>query len=341
MENREVPKTEYLKIRNYIVDMIYHANGESVLIPSSRELAKQFHVAHITARKALDLLKKENLIYTKKGVGTFSKAIKSISAVPFKTVGIIIDRGKNIFNDYSGYFAPALTGLRLTKRNCVIRQISLFGIDSIERIEEEIRNLYIDALFWIRPPEALNPLLEKLAAEGMPVVALFSSAKVRRYDIDFTQTSREIGTLFEKENRSLCYYIDNLFREEFFFSGMKEVYQKAGKALQTVQFQSIELLADALDKTVPDFIQIACDYDTPILDLLDRKKIDIREKCRLVTYTPEILDPRFSGIQILPPEEEISNRIADDLLAMMKGTKLSPEMILIPTFIKRVGMKNE
>lgn len=334
MGQNEIPKTEYLKIRNYIVDMIYHANGESILIPSSRKLAVQFKVAEKTARKALALLNKENFTVTKKGIGTFSNLPKSDT--PFRVTGILIASGKNLFHDYSAYFAPALVGLQLTKHYCSIREISLFGIDSLERIESEIRSMFIDSMLSVHPPKELNPMLEKFAAEGRPIITLFSSAKVRGYDFEFESTSRELGKIFSAENRSLCYYVDKTDRE-YLYDGMKKEFQEKHKNLDVKYFHSISELESALDQKIPDIIFCASIYYSAVLDLLEQKNIDYQEKCRLVTYALKVHDPRFTGIILMPPEEEISQNIADDLLAMMDGKKLPAKKILIPLSLKYIS----
>lgn len=339
MVKRELPEAEYLKISNYIVDMIRHAGGESVLVPSSRKLAEQFNVAHITARKALDLLKKENYIVTKKGVGTFSN-IPAASAVPFRVVGLMVGSGRNLFHDYSGYFVSALAGLRLVKRHCRVREIQLHGIDSADRIESEIRSLHLDAMISVNPPHELNHMLEKFAAEGLPLITVFSSAQVRGYDFGHDAVSRELGRIFAAENRSLCYYIDSKNRE-FLHAGMKREFQKRHKALTVRCFHSIDSLAAALDRKIPDILYITSDFDSPVLDLLERKGIDFREKCRLVSFTPAVQDPRFAGIVLLPPEEEMTRKIADDLLALMEGRKLPANRNLISLNLKYINLERK
>lgn len=54
-------------LRKRIETRQYHPSG---LIPSEKELEREFKVSNITIRKALDLLVKDNLLVRKRGVGT-------------------------------------------------------------------------------------------------------------------------------------------------------------------------------------------------------------------------------------------------------------------------------
>ena len=121
MKSKEFQKTEYHKIKNYLMMRIFHAGEESVPLPSSYELAKQFHVARATVTKAINILHDEGYIYSKKGIGIFS--IPRNNGSPLKLVGFLTGRGKNFYHDYSSWFSVALVGLELTKENCMVKEI--------------------------------------------------------------------------------------------------------------------------------------------------------------------------------------------------------------------------
>ena len=52
----ENPNTEVMKIRQYVVDLIYRGGSEPQKVPSARKLAEMFGVSHPTALKALQKL---------------------------------------------------------------------------------------------------------------------------------------------------------------------------------------------------------------------------------------------------------------------------------------------
>ncbi len=339
MKTRELPETEYLRIRNYLLSMIFHAGHESILMPSSRELAAQFKVARATVTKALNLLAKEHYLVTRKGVGTFSNpaTVKSYGA-PVKIAGILLGNGNNLFHEYSGWFALAYAGLELTKHDCFLREVRLVGMENPDRIEMEIRAQHLDALLHIAPPAFFNPILEKLSREGFPVVTLFGQANTRNYGFDFERSGYEIGMCLLKEHRTLFYGMFPICYESF-QNGMKRAYREAGQEVRIRTFKHLNDLRDAMRKEVPDALYIMASFDTPILDMLEELKIDFHSKCRLITFRPKILDPRFRGFQHFPPETEIADGIAGDLLTMLNGTRLDPISRNIPLKIKKINLQ--
>lgn len=336
MAKRELPEAEYLKIRNYLLSMIYHAEHESIMIPSSRELAVQFKVARATATKALNLLLEENYLITKKGIGTFSNpgVLRNYGA-PVKIAGILVGHGKNLFQEYSGWFAMGLAGLELTKHDCFLREIRLPGIESPERIEAEIRAQNLDALLHIGNSPLLYPILEKLNREGFPIVTLFDDAKTRNYCFDFERSGYEIGKYLAKEKRRLFY---GMFPApyELFLKGIRQAYREMNCELRIQTFTQLDELREALRRDRPDTLYITGAFDGPILNMLDEFEIDCRSECRLATFRPKILDPRFRGFHHVPPEEKIAAGIANDLLEMMNGKRLKPENRKVPLTIRKI-----
>lgn len=338
MPGREQPEAEYLRIRNYLLSMVFHAGHESILMPSSRELAAQFKVARATVTKALNLLVKEHYLITKKGIGTFSNpATVQNYGVPVRIVGFLVGYGKNLFHGYPSWFALSHVGLELTRQDFFLREIQLVGMESPDRIEAEIRALNLDALLHISPVAPLNPVLEKLSREGLPVVTLFGEANTRNYGFDFERSGYELGMCLLKEHRTLFYGMFTV-SYELFLNGIKRAYREAGQELRIRTFSQLNDLYEALRKEVPDALCITAAFDAPVLDMLEELKIDFHSRCRLITFRPKILDPRFCGFQHLPPEMEIAGNIVNDLLIMLNGTRLEPVSRNIPLKIKKINM---
>ena len=67
------PVQESLKIRHYVMNLIYTHPGEAVMLPSSVELSRMFGVARSTVTLVLQALTREGYIEGRRGVGTFTK----------------------------------------------------------------------------------------------------------------------------------------------------------------------------------------------------------------------------------------------------------------------------
>lgn len=84
MENN---KTLYNQIAEYLKDKIRNSElmpGEK--LPTEMKLAEMFNVSRITSKKALEELEKENLIYRRRGSGSFVSNGKKSSEIPKETI---------------------------------------------------------------------------------------------------------------------------------------------------------------------------------------------------------------------------------------------------------------
>jgi len=83
--------TKYQTVKEKLLHLIYEEKRYpgGAMLPGESTLAKQFNVSLITIRRALSDLVIENVIYTKKGKGSFVKEISS-SNLKEKSVSIII-----------------------------------------------------------------------------------------------------------------------------------------------------------------------------------------------------------------------------------------------------------
>ena len=82
-ESKKIPQKEGLKIRHYIMNLIYRHPEESVMIPSSKELAKMFGVARSTVTLELNGQRK---VVTSVGNGRLdavANAIQSATGMEF------------------------------------------------------------------------------------------------------------------------------------------------------------------------------------------------------------------------------------------------------------------
>tara|TARA_R110002126_G_scaffold172606_10_gene321380 strand:- start:8568 stop:9296 length:729 start_codon:yes stop_codon:yes gene_type:complete len=73
---------KFAEIKEYMLSQIeIGAWPEHSRVPSENELAEQFNVSRMTARRALQELTEQNLLYRTRGVGSFVAALKSQSSL--------------------------------------------------------------------------------------------------------------------------------------------------------------------------------------------------------------------------------------------------------------------
>lgn len=73
---------KFATIKEYIFSQIETGNwAEHSRVPSENELASQFNVSRMTARRALQELTKQGVLYRTQGVGSFVASAKSQSAL--------------------------------------------------------------------------------------------------------------------------------------------------------------------------------------------------------------------------------------------------------------------
>ena len=92
----ENPNTEVMKIRQYVVDLIYRGGSEPQKVPSARKLAEMFGVSHPTALKALQKLAEGGYLLAcgTNGYLTVPSSLTSWGAV--KVIGILNGDGCNV-----------------------------------------------------------------------------------------------------------------------------------------------------------------------------------------------------------------------------------------------------
>ena len=160
-----IPVPEYMKIRQYVVNLVANANGHAVKIMSERALCKKFDVARGTARKALEDLIKEGYLVPRRGMGTFVSPRKTASSrvSMSRKVGVIMSSGMlvNITEDYqqqlTGIFA-ALAG------HDVAVQFVNFAARGAHDTFQDVEALGFDGLIWLHPPVYHPEIVDYFAA---------------------------------------------------------------------------------------------------------------------------------------------------------------------------------
>ena len=74
--------TQQMRIRYFVMNLIYHNTGKSVKVPSTRELAKRFGIARSTIQLAFEQLIKEGYLVCRQGAATMTNPLSHFVLQP-------------------------------------------------------------------------------------------------------------------------------------------------------------------------------------------------------------------------------------------------------------------
>jgi len=182
---------EYMKIRQYLYNIVVQSGAEPVKIPSENTLCFRFGVSRKTVRLAIKGLVEDNFLTTKQGVGTFTNPLWDDSQViKLPVVGIITTDGKNTtVNPVNmGIFEAIIQN----GMNCEL--LFLPNTDEPAKIVETLKN-NVDAVVWQNPPcdeDNIN-CLNKIFASDIPLLLVEPKNVVPEY-FDLISTRNSAGS---------------------------------------------------------------------------------------------------------------------------------------------------
>lgn len=208
--------TQQMRIRYYIMNLIYHSCGKSVPVPSTRELSKQFGIARSTIQLAFEKLLQEGYLICRQGAPTMTNPLCHFVLQPQTRnplIGIKLYEGDAFYYGSNFWRSLSCIATELTERNYNIRLLMNATITE-ESIEQEIRESYLDGVILLHT----TPVYARTAARmnlpcvmvdihphpDLPTVVLKSSESAVR------QLSRKLHT----ENRKYGLNIINPFQQD-------------------------------------------------------------------------------------------------------------------------------
>ena len=172
MKNIHISSTqsEFMKIRQYIVEQVLRGGAIPRQIPSARKLAQMFGVSHPTALKALqDLVGSGHLIPCRRGgYLTVPGSFGPNWGTP-RIIGVINGAGNYVLYDKSVLIDsnPFLEELLGRSGNFFAQNIYL---QKQEDAFETISYYQLDGLIWMFPSQSVHPVIQKLKESGLPIV---------------------------------------------------------------------------------------------------------------------------------------------------------------------------
>ena len=312
---------QQMRIRYYIMNLIYRNSGKSVKIPSSRELAAQFGVARSTVQLALEKLVRDKYLISKRGSATVTNPHKVFGVLPYEQtplIGIKLYEGDNFYYGKSLLGALAALSGELVDRKYNIR-LMLNAATSPESIQLEANEAYLDGLVlyntnleYYKAVCKSIPcvLIRNTPAPGVPacIIQSVDQAAIRLAEFLKQKKRTRIAEVvpqhkYEEEFHICRTLLENdpeLVRDEVLFDDVPEL----------------------LLKNPPDVIFFPESYAELIQDIVEKSGRDIL----LVARKEPARDMNYKGYYFTFPVERIANIAADMLGKLLAGEKDVPQV---------------
>lgn len=329
---------EHVKIRNYLMDLIYHADSVTWKLPSSRVLAERFGVARTTVTNVMNELSAEGYLRLKHGKGAYlnpERMFHALGVKPFPVIDFLVGKGDHFFHDWSSWSPMALTGVYLEDQAFHLRTLRTAGY-SPAQIVGEMRSLHSDGLVWFNPPDEVEPLVGELFAEGFPTLVVFNRFESAPcVGVEPEADGHRLGKfLLAEGRRSLFFALDFGTYSTGVLAGLRRAYREGGHELEErlifrdkVNFRR-DLHAALEAGAVPDAFYIQGGLTATVMAILQEHGVDIQERCRLVADRMAEGLPGFRGITKRPPFEEIGRKCAAMMVRMVRDGDRSREQAL-------------
>ncbi len=343
--NGKTQLTEVLKVRHFVMNMLYRHGVESVMIPSSRQLALQFGIARSTVQIALEKMISEGFLFSKAGIGTFTNPLKGFvfpDDKPAPLIGLICGDGKHFFYDYHICRMMSEIGVRLSSFGWNIRNITLAG-SSTDTIEAEIRSAFPDGLVWVFPSQEHETVMNRLAASGIKIAAYsqgFEFKNIGTVSSEYQSMGAKAASEFIAEGRrNLLFAITGVSLISL-LEGFRDAYKKSGiEYTENILSEGPAVFSHELEEALssglkPDVLLINGRHSAQAMQILSRHGIDYEKECRILAIQHVLSSAPFKGILLEEDFELAGASIFSIMQKLMNGGEPEVKHTWIPVKIK-------
>lgn len=222
--------SDYMKIRRYVINLIYRSGNQTIQLPTVQNLCEQFQVSRPTVCKAMRELTDQGYVVAKRGIGSYTNPAKCVDQFnPYPVVGLLMGDGMGI---YLSCYLGSILG-EMIKQLCSIptrlQQITLGSLVS-ETIQLEILAEKLDILVWVGGSQER---IQMMRDTGLPVVAVLPETAGTPCSVSFGY--RDWGydcakQLIAEGRRSIVLLHDQLSNAAL-YQGIRQAYHEAGIAI--------------------------------------------------------------------------------------------------------------
>ncbi len=326
-QKSESSVAEYIKIRQYIINLLTKSGTEQKMIPSTRELEKFFGVSRPTVIKALRDLVADGYLIAKPGIGTFTNPQQSLSSLHgMKKIGLIMGDGKVALYDHFLWKIMSCCGEKLlgAYQDCCIQPCNL--IEGTQNLVQEIRNLELSGLIWVLPPDKYHDQIKELRLKhGLPLVVMDQVVdSVSSIVPDFEKEGYEIAKkMLAGKQKNIVFLHQKNNRMSEALPGIHRAYEELGlKYNAHLAMEGNENSLNELNRMIELGLEIsgviAFVMAGRVLQLLRSKNIG--NTCITAAHEWAISrDMDFKGIIIRNHFDKAAEVLADELVLLMKN----------------------
>lgn len=170
---RYQPVSENMRIRHYVMKLLYDNLNHPVRLLSARMLAEKFGVSRTTVMTALATLRQEGYLFSLPGKGFYTNPdsrFRDVAPQHLPLVGFVVNYGRNFYITPREWKIQTAVGSALLAAGFHLREITLNGL-SPEAVFEELAESHVTALAWLLVSDQVDEeLLCRIDAELFPVV---------------------------------------------------------------------------------------------------------------------------------------------------------------------------
>ncbi len=333
--NKDFGVAEHMKIRQYMINLIFQSGDNVRQLPPARELAKRFGVSHPTVLRALqDLLDDGFLV--KQGRGRIvTRPICRFPGETLRIFGIGIGDGREVLQSKVGQMLTAGITLDILNRRHDYRLQPLILPRGAHSLSEVIGQYTFTGMVWVLPDSAVVRELRQARSDGLPAAILGGrgdgiSSIGWNHEKEYYQVMSRL--LDEGRGKTVVLNVDPDDRvKEQVCAGIRRACGEWGKPYQDCIIlngdddqEMRRRLEDILSYGVRPEAVIFTGQVQPYLSLL-RQSLDTRRACRLVGREFTIFkDMEFSGLIIRQRIAEAAATLLDNLILQCESPSAAP-----------------
>ncbi len=320
---------DFMRIRQYVVESIHTAGGQTVQFPSTRKLAEMFNVTQPTALRAIRDLIAEGYLAPCKNGGTISVSRNSDAPENSCLFGNVAYQGRQSCDNYFflGTSMPML--LELLSRSERFQVQNLY-LESPSLLEREVRDNSLSGLILFSPHPCLTDAAGNLRKNGITVGSFMRPLDgVSSCYLDYEEYLYRMTAKLFQEGRThlVCVHSTIFFSKNAVLRGIQracaEYHVPEGQVIimEDDGRENGKRLAALLDFGIKPEGLIFVMMQHPVLKMI-REKLDTEEQCRLVCDEfSACQDIHFTGYVMTADLKKAAKILTDNLLDQLQNPK--------------------
>lgn len=336
-------KTMHMAVYEYIFGLIGKGHNGDIL-PSQSEICKTFSVSNITARRALDDLEDQGLIYRQKGKGSFIKKTEKQK----KDLKIFLVLPKLLLLE-SDFITGIISQCRDSATDMYIYNYN--GDDYA--LAQNLKKNSPDGILWIAPSHSDIIALERIREGGSPVIAfnrIFKNTHMNYVSTDHFEGAKKItAELIGAGHRKIAFIgLDSEAdysreRYEGFLAGLQKnpSAESAAVNVNSSSYSDGEMI-EKISKMLKDFhpSAVLCSQGAFLKDLLMAvrdAKLKIPGSIEIATFDSVSTDvPEKEYIhEVVQPLFEMGKTAVSELVSLIDGSKGKCRISMMPDIIMK------